>query len=88
MKALPLLLAPAACMTAPESPSGACNAEAGAALIGRMATTELGGEALRLTGARRLRWIRPGDMVTMDYSAGRLNLSLDGQGRVARLSCG
>ncbi len=80
-----------ACATTPteESPtSTACNAEAGAALVGRAATAALGAEALRLTGARRLRWIRPGDVVTMDYSPQRLNVHLDAEGRVGRLACG
>lgn len=86
-----LALSLPACATTPAEPppaSAACNAEAARALVGREASAELGAEALRLTGARRLRWIRPGDMVTMDYSAERLNLHLDGQGRVERLACG
>ena len=86
-----LALSLPACATTPtEQPPapGACRAEAGAALVGRAATAELGAEALRLTGARRLRWIRPGDVVTMDYSPQRLNLHLDTQDRVERLACG
>lgn len=80
-----------ACATTPteDSPaSAACNAEAGAALVGRAVTAGLGAEALRLTGARRLRWIRPGDVVTMDYSPQRLNVHLDSDGKVERLACG
>jgi len=65
-----------------------CHAEAAAALVGRSATPELGAEALRLAGARRLRWIRPGDAVTMDFSPQRLNVHLDLQNRVERLACG
>jgi len=78
----------AATPTEPPSAPAGCRAEAAAALIGRPATSELGAEALRLTGARRLRWIRPGDMVTMDYSPERLNLHLDADGKVERLACG
>ena len=57
-------------------------------LIGRTATTELGAEALRLTGSRSLRWIRPGDAVTMDFREDRLNIHLGPQNRVTRLTCG
>lgn len=86
MKVAALALALAACATA--RPDATCRAEAGAGLVGRPANAELGAEALRLTGAARLRWIRPGDMVTMDYSPSRLNLHLDADGRVERLACG
>ena len=86
-----LALSLSACATTPTEPSpppGACRAEAGTALVGRAATAELGAAALRLTGATRLRWIRPGDVVTMDYSPQRLNLHLDADGKVERLACG
>lgn len=35
-----------------------------------------------------LRVIRPGMAVTMDFSPARLNIELDGAGRVARVFCG
>ena len=68
--------------------SGECNAEGLDNLIGRARTEELGAEALRRSGARALRWIRPGDAVTMDFRQDRLNISLDAQNRVERLHCG
>ena len=57
-------------------------------LVGRAASRELGAEALRRSGARTLRWIRPGDMVTMDYRTDRLNIHLDARHRVERFACG
>ena len=92
MRAAPLFLLLSACAVIPTEatppPASACNADAAAALVGRNGDADLGAEALRLTGARRLRWIRPGDMVTMDYSAERLNVHLDAAGKVERLACG
>lgn len=67
---------------------GSCNANAAQGLIGRPADTALGNEAQRLTGARTIRWIRPGDMVTMEYSPSRLNIHLDERHRVSRINCG
>ena len=57
-------------------------------LVGHEATQALGAEALRRSGARSLRWIRPGDVVTMDYREDRLNIHLDSRGRVERFACG
>lgn len=91
----PALLTMLACATVPpeEVPAepdaaGSCSTEDLSALAGRAASSELGVEAMRLSGARRLRWIRPGDAVTMDYRADRLNIHLDGQNRVERFACG
>ncbi len=57
-------------------------------LVGRARSEALGAEAQRLSGAGRLRWIRPGDAVTMDYRTDRLNIHLDAQDRVEHFSCG
>jgi hypothetical protein len=65
-----------------------CNAEGLGDLVGRQATQELGADALRRSNSRSLRWIRPGDAVTMDYRPDRLNIHLDARGRVERFNCG
>ena len=65
-----------------------CEADGLADLVGRPATADLGAEALRRSGARTLRWIRPGDAVTMDFREDRLNIHLDAEHRVERLACG
>ena len=57
-------------------------------LVGRARSEALGAEARRLSGAGRLRWIRPGDAVTMDYRTDRLNVHLDARDRVEHFSCG
>ena len=65
-----------------------CAAGAAASLVGRVASKELGSEAIRLTGAGALRWIPPGAMVTMDYRTDRVNVELDANNRVTRIRCG
>ena len=69
-------------------PPEGCDATGLADLTGRPASQELGAEALRRSGARTVRWIRPGDAVTMDYRSDRLNISLDAAGRVEGFNCG
>jgi hypothetical protein len=76
------------CATVPPEPSGQCNTDRLSGLVGRPATPELGTRAQRLSGAARLRWIRPGDVVTMDFSPQRLNVHLDAQNRVDHFACG
>lgn len=66
----------------------ACNAAGAKALIGRQRSSARGAEALRLTGARSIRWIPPGAAVTMDYREDRLNIELDSNNRITAIRCG
>jgi hypothetical protein len=65
-----------------------CEAARAQGLVGREATSELGAEAMRLTGAGMLRWLRPDYVVTMEYREDRLNIELDARNRVRALRCG
>ncbi|MGZ8999227.1 MAG: I78 family peptidase inhibitor [Allosphingosinicella sp.] len=78
----------AACSTVRDESAAACTIAPLAHLVGRPATAELGSEAMRRSGGTRLRWIRPGAVVTMDYSETRLNIHLDPRDRVGRFVCG
>ena len=71
-----------------EEPTAECDASKAEALVGREASEENGAEAKRLTGARGVRWIRPGQAVTMDYSPSRLNISVDSNERIEGFNCG
>ncbi len=70
----------------PEGP--ACNAAPAQGLIGRQAGPALAQEAQRLSRAGTVRFLRPGEIVTMEYRADRLNLHLDARDKVARIICG
>lgn len=83
-----MLLMTAACASYAYNQDGPCDASDANALVGQPATSELGSEALQRTGARSVRWIRPGDAVTMDYRPDRLNIKLDAANRVTGFSCG
>jgi hypothetical protein len=96
------LLMTAACMSPAESgppeeapvpvhgstPGYKCDAGKAQGLVGQAGTQEIGARALQLSGARSIRWIRPGDVVTMDYREDRLNIELDERGRVKAVRCG
>ncbi len=66
----------------------ACKAEAAAKLIGQRPSEELGQRAIDLSGARSLRWIGPGMMVTMDFREDRLNIRYNEDYRVTKIDCG
>ena len=71
-----------------ETPGFACRGDSLTSYAGQPATTELGAQMLRQTGARHLRWVAKGMMVTMDFRADRLTVYLDEANRVERASCG
>ena len=56
--------------------------------VGQAASQELGAEMLRATGARTLRWVAKGMMVTMDFREDRLTVWLTADNRVERANCG
>ena len=52
------------------------------------ASAEMVEAARKDAGADRVRTLRPGQAVTMEYLAGRLNLYLDASGNIERIACG
>ena len=72
----------------PAQGRGICDAAKAQKLVGRTPTKAVRTEALRLSGARALRKIPRDGVVTMDYREDRLNLYLDGAGKIERISCG
>lgn len=65
-----------------------CSTEPLTDLIGKPGSQELLDQARQRSGAQRARMLNPDDMMTLDYDSQRLNIDLDEQGRVHRLSCG
>ena len=56
--------------------------------LGKQATPELGAIMLKASGAKTLRWVAPGMMVTMDFRPDRLTVSYDAGYKILRVSCG
>lgn len=72
----------------PPVDAGACDAEQAQWLVGRTPARSDLQQARKDAGARSVRTLQPGQAVTMEFSAGRLNLDLDGRGAVASVRCG
>ena len=71
----------------PEHGAGKCDAGPAQHLIGRRRSAEVGAEALRLSGARTLRWIGPDTAYTQDLRSDRINLETDRGDRVIGVRC-
>jgi len=65
-----------------------CNAGPPEVLLGRVWSPALEREAQRLAGARAIRTLRPGQVVTMEFRMDRLNLHLNAQEKIERINCG
>jgi hypothetical protein len=86
---VPAMLSLAACATAEAPPApGGCNADAANAQVGKAADAATIEAARKAAGAERVRTLKPGQMVTMEYLEGRLNLYLDANGTIQRIGCG
>ena len=56
--------------------------------LARQDNGDLGARMLAASGAKTLRWVPKGGVVTMDFSPYRLTVLLDGSNRVERANCG
>lgn len=79
---------PAASTPASAPPSGACNAEPAQFAVGRNTNAALEEEARTRAGTKTVRVLKPGQVVTMEFNADRLSLTVDAAGRVTHVSCG
>ncbi len=97
--AAPLLLIITACTgTLAQAPAPApapsgrggheCKAADAQFAVGQSADAALLEQARQRSGSRIARILRPGQMVTMEYSAERLNLDVDASGKVTSVRCG
>ncbi|KQP22627.1 hypothetical protein ASF43_01535 [Pseudorhodoferax sp. Leaf267] len=74
--------------SAPPAPRAACDAAAAQFALGKSFGPELEREVRARSGASIVRWLSPGQAVTMEFNAARLSLTLDGRGQVVKAACG
>ena len=74
--------------TAPGPVPGTCRPAALGQFTGQPASGELGARILAASGARTIRWVPKDSVITMEFSAERVTVLLDGSNRVERASCG
>lgn len=72
----------------PADPSLGCTSSAVEYLKGKQATPELLEKARQEAGATTARVLTPSSVVTLEYNGQRLNLNVDEQRVITRVSCG
>lgn len=76
-------------MSDPQPPAQAsCNHEPAQSLVGQPATSANVERARELAGARIARVLKPGQMVTMEFIEGRLNINVDEKNVITHARCG
>lgn len=65
-----------------------CGAAKASEIVGHNDSPRLRKELSDYTGNKLIRWIHPGDVVSQDYVAKRLNVIIDSEGRVRAVRCG
>src|SRR3546814_5427836 len=74
---------------APADMATQCDADAAQSYIGQDASEATVAEAKAAAGATgALRVIKPGQQVTMDFRADRLNVEVDDDNAIVRITCG
>ncbi len=88
------LLPLAGCMVTPPGqpgtgePAQACRNDNLQQFVGQSANQSLGGKMLAASGARTIRWVPKGGIITMEFRGDRLTVQLDEANRVAVARCG
>lgn len=83
----------AACAATPAEPipapgmTGKCDTAPVKAYVGQVATDAVVAKAKAASGADIARVLRPGDIVTMEYRADRLNIMVDEKRVITSMSC-
>lgn len=74
--------------SAPAAPVATCDAAAAQFALGQSFGPSLERELRTRSGASVVRWLSPGQAVTMEFNPARLNLTLDGRSRITKAACG
>ena len=76
-------------MSDPTPPTAAqCRPEPAQSLVGQPATAQNVELARQRAGAQTARVLKPGQMVTMEFIEGRLNIYVDAANSITRIACG
>lgn len=72
----------------PGVPTGNCSTDGLGQFVNRRATPDVLARVKKRSGASVARVLRPGQVVTMEFLNGRLNVSVDDRNWIKRFNCG
>lgn len=67
---------------------GKCNADTSQGLIGQPWTKKMQSRLRERSHAFKVRVVRPGEMVTMDFVDNRVTVTLDERNHITKIACG
>lgn len=79
---------PASSAPAGATLGGMCNAQPAQFAVGQNSTASVVESARQRSGAQKARILHPGQIITKEYDTQRLNLEVDGNGRIIAAKCG
>ena len=89
MRALLIIaLMPLAGCTIPLNTRGVCNADRAQGFVGQVYNDTIADRIKDRSLAVKVRTLRPGDVTTMEFNKRRVNIAVDENNRVTRISCG
>jgi hypothetical protein len=65
-----------------------CRSQGLARFVGRQANSEVASEMRKVSGAKTVRWVRPGSVITMEYRDDRVTVRVSASDRVIAAHCG
>jgi hypothetical protein len=69
-------------------PAGSCDASKGSWAVGKVADEALQAKVLSDTGAKHMRFLKPGMMITAEFDGNRVNVRVDNDKIVLSVACG
>ncbi|MBP6018214.1 MAG: hypothetical protein KA735_01870 [Burkholderiaceae bacterium] len=70
------------------TPPGLCDADPAQSLLGKAPQPDIMAQAKQLSGAKQLRTLLPGQVMTMEYNPERLNILVGDSDTITRINCG
>jgi hypothetical protein len=74
--------------SAPQPAAASCNAQPAQSAVGQNSTSSVVESARSRSGAKMARILRPGQIITKEFDAQRLNLEVDASGKIVAARCG
>ncbi|AZY49000.1 I78 family peptidase inhibitor [Bordetella avium] len=70
------------------SGGASCDAQSAQSWLGQPFTDSSSADVRKRSGSDTVRVLKPGQVMTLEYNPGRVNIIVDGQGKISAIRCG